>query len=364
MQSNVKVKFLDLYSPIKSIKRDIFQELQESITTSSYIGGAHIADFEKSFAEYEGFSAAVGVGNGTDALEILIQSLGLKGKRILVPDNTFFATAEAVINSGNIPILIQPNDATHTLDVKILEKIPVNSYDAVIFVSLYGNVSGLPEVYYFLENANKELLVDAAQSHGARINGKGISEYCAGASYSFYPGKNLGAFGDAGAILTNHTCIEEKARLIANHGRKEKYLHYENGRNSRMDTIQAKVLSKKLSLLEGWVVTRNQQAAIYNEALKNYNPVSVMPSVRSAYHLYVIQVANREQFSRRLLDAGIETAVHYPYNISEMPAGRNMQIAISNNVTKNQEKVSLPIGPHLSSPDIKYVCDVILKLKT
>ena len=286
MQGNIKVKFLDLYTPIKSIEKDIFQGLQESITASNYIGGKHIRNFEKAFAEYEGFCAAVGVGNGTDALEILLQSLGLEGKRILVPNNTFFATAEAVINSGNIPILIQADDATHTLDVKILEKIPTHSYDAVIFVSLYGNVSGLPELSDYLNNANKILVVDAAQSHGARIHGKGISEYCMGASYSFYPGKNLGAFGDAGAILTDHPYIEEKARLIANHGRKEKYLHDIAGRNSRMDTVQAKVLSQKLELLEDWVNIRNQQADIYNSALIAFSPICVKPSVRSAYHLY------------------------------------------------------------------------------
>jgi dTDP-4-amino-4,6-dideoxygalactose transaminase len=361
MERNIKVKFLDLYTPIQSIEKDIFKDLQESISTSSYIGGKDIGSFEKSFAEYEGFSAAVGVGNGTDALEILLQSLGLEGKKILVPNNTFFATAEAVTNSGNIPVLIEANNATHTLDAKILQKIPTDAYDAAIFVSLYGNVSNLPEVSEYLKNANKELVVDAAQSHGARINNKGISEYCAAASYSFYPGKNLGALGDAGAILTNHSYVEQRARLISNHGRKEKYLHHVTGRNSRMDTIQAKVLSRKLKLLEDWVIIRNRQAAIYDNALKKFNPICVKPSVRSAYHLYVIKVEDRAKFSKRLLDAGIETAVHYPYGISDMPAGRNMKTVILSKAAENLEKVSLPIGPHLSDSDIEYVCEVILK---
>jgi dTDP-4-amino-4,6-dideoxygalactose transaminase len=309
------IPFVDLKSQYLSLKQEFDEAILKVVSETAFIGGKYAKAFEDAFAEYLGVNHCVGVANGTDALEIGLRAIGVGvGDEVLLPANTFFATAEAVGNVGAKAVFVDIEPNFYNINPwKIEEKITPRT-KAIIPVHLYGLPAAMDEIMAIARKHGLKVLEDCAQAHGATYKGKTVGTFGDVATFSFYPSKNLGAFGDAGAIVSNSAETAETARLIANHGQIAKNRHSLIGRNSRLDGIQAAVLSVKLPHLDAWLEARRRNAALYNELLKDSGlPLPLAPEhSRHTYHLYVVSVPNRAAVQQKLSDEGIETGLHYP----------------------------------------------------
>jgi len=361
----MRVPFVDLKAQYLSLKPALDAAIGEVVSATAFIGGRYAAAFESSFAQYLAVDHCVAVANGTDALEIALRAVGIEpGDDVIVPANTFFATAEAVSNVGATPIFVDCEPVYYNIDTtKIEEKITPRT-KAIIAVHLYGLPAEMDEIMAIARKHGLKVIEDAAQAHGATYKGQKAGSVGDAATFSFYPSKNLGAFGDAGAIVTNDAATAERARLIANHGQAAKNRHTLVGRNSRMDGIQAAVLSTKLPHLDGWLEARCSNAEIYNTLLADAD--LVLPSgpehSRHIYHLYVVQVANRDAVQIKLADAGIETGVHYPTALPYIEAYAHLRHSSEDfPVARSQmgKLLSLPMYAELMPEMIEYVCDVL-----
>ncbi len=352
------IKFLDLHAQYLGIKSEIDDAIAGVIANSAYIGGERVKNFEINFAAYIGAKHCIGVGNGTDALEIALCSLGLpKGAKVLVPANSFIATSEAVTNAGFEVIFADVND-DYTIEPNI-----VDGLKAVICVHLYGLPCDMDKIKAFCIKHSLVLIEDCAQAHGAEYKGHKVGTFGDMATFSFYPGKNLGAYGDGGAIMTNNDAFARKARMIANHGRIAKYEHEFEGRNSRLDGLQAAVLDVKLPYLDGWLDRREAVANTYLRELSD-TPIA-LPKVyidrRQAWHLFVIRTDRRDELKEFLTSCGIETGIHYPIALPKLEA----YSYITQDTSKffachaDGKLLSLPIGEHLSESDAIFVCEKI-----
>ena len=361
------IKFLDLYSQYGSIKQEIDSAISKVIETSGYINGEFNHEFENSFAKYIGVEHCIGVANGTDALEIAIESLGLPPhSEIVVPANTFIASAEAVCRNGYRVIFADIDERTYNISGKSIRDVITKNTKAVIAVHLYGHPCDIRSIKEVCEENSLYLIEDCAQAHGARYEGLSIGQFGDISAFSFYPGKNLGAYGDAGAIVTNCATLADKCRKISNHGRKAKYDHEFAGRNSRLDGLQAAILSVKLRSLDGWVAQRNKIAKYYLENLGDVGDI-VLPSFDSAvyhaYHLFVIRTSNRDHLREFLLNNGVETGIHYPIALPKLQAfAFNADLEKTSNFFACQidsDLLSLPVGEHLNLADAKNVVGLI-----
>ena len=356
------IPFVDLKSQYLSLKQEFDEAILRVVSETAFISGKYARAFEESFAEYLEVKHCIACGNGTDALEIGLKAIGIgAGDEVLVPANTFFATAEAVGNVGAKPVFVDIDPKTYNLDpAKIEEKItPLTK--AIIPVHLYGLPAEMDEIMQIARKHGLKVLEDCAQAHGATYKGKKIGSFGDVATFSFYPSKNLGAFGDAGAIVTKTDETAEKARLIANHGQISKYRHTLEGRNSRLDGIQAAVLSVKLPHLDGWLEARRKNAALYNELLAGSGlELPFAPEYsRHIYHLYVVQVPNRAAVQQKLSDDGVETGLHYPTALPflEVYADRNHQPSDFPVAHSQMDKIlSLPMYAELTEEMIGKVC--------
>ena len=239
----MKIPFVDLYAQYVSIKPDIDAAIEKTIKNSSYIGGQAVKDFEKAFASYLGLSNVIACANGTDSIEILLQSFGVgKGDEVIVPAASWISTSEAVSSVGATPVFVDIEAEYYTINPALIEAAITPKTKAIIPVHLYGHPADMPAIMKIAEKHKLVVIEDCAQSHGARINGQIVGSFGNAASFSFYPGKNLGAYGDAGAMATNDDAVAEKARMIANHGQKGKHHHIMEGRNTRHDGLQAAIL--------------------------------------------------------------------------------------------------------------------------
>jgi dTDP-4-amino-4,6-dideoxygalactose transaminase len=359
------VPFVDLKAQYLSLKDELDAAIAEVVSATVFIGGRYAAAFESSFAEYLGVDHCIAVANGTDALEIALQAVGIEaGDEVIVPANTFFATAEAVSNIGAEPVFVDCDPHSYNIDpAKIEEKITPRT-KAIIPVHLYGLPAEMDEIMALAQRQCLKVIEDAAQAHGATYKGRKAGSFADAATFSFYPSKNLGAFGDAGAIVTNDSATAERARLIANHGQAAKNRHTLVGRNSRMDGIQAAVVSTKLPHLDGWLDERRKNAEIYNELLAESG--LVLPAEhehsRHIYHLYVVQVPDRDTVQARLVDAGIETGIHYPTALPYLEAYSHLghthadfPIAYS----QMGKLLSLPMYAELTEAQIEHVCTTL-----
>ncbi len=356
------IPFVDLKSQYLSLKEEFDAAVLKVLSETAFISGKYAKAFEESFAEYLSAEFCVAVANGTDALEIGLKAIGVReGDEVLVPANTFFATAEAVGNVGATPVFVDIEPNFYNIDpAKIEEKITPRT-KAIIPVHLYGLPAEMDEIMRIARSRDLKVLEDCAQAHGATYKGKAVGTFGDVATFSFYPSKNLGAFGDAGAIVTNSQETAEAARLIANHGQIAKNRHSIIGRNSRLDGIQAAVLSVKLPHLESWLESRRRNAALYNELLKDsgLQLPSAPEHARHTYHLYVVQVPNREQVQQKLLDEQIETGLHYPTALPflEAYAGANYQPSDFPVAHAQMGKIlSLPMYAELTEEMIEKVC--------
>jgi len=361
----MKVPFVDLKAQYASIKDEIDSAMLKVAGETAFVSGRYATAFENEFANYIGSAHCVAVGNGTDALEIALQAIGVeRGDEVIVPANTFIATAEGVSNIGATPVFVDIDAETYNIDpAKIEEKITPKT-KAIIPVHLYGLPAAMDAVMSIARRHNLKVLEDCAQAHGATYKGQRVGTFGDVATFSFYPSKNLGAFGDAGAILTNNSETADRARLIANHGQISKNRHTIIGRNSRMDGIQAAVLSVKLRHLDGWLEGRRNNAAAYNETLNGAGVLTPTEPAESkhVYHLYVVQVDDRDALMVKLNDAGIECGMHYPTALPFMEAYAHLGHTPDEFPVAHSQMgrlLSLPMYAELTREMIEYVCNTL-----
>jgi dTDP-4-amino-4,6-dideoxygalactose transaminase/predicted nucleic-acid-binding protein len=361
-----KVDFLDLKAQYLSIHNEMDKAIDNVLKNTAFMGGNALKEFNKNFAEFIGTKYAIGVGNGTDALEIALTALGVrKADEVIVPANSFIATSEAVTNIGAKVVFVDCIDEYYSIDVLKIEEKITNKTKVIIPVHLYGQPADMDSIMEIAKKYNLKVLEDSAQAHGAVYKNKNIGTIGDIATFSFYPGKNLGAYGDGGAITTNDDELAKKCLMIANHGRIDKYNHEFEGRNSRLDGIQAAVLNVKLKYLTKWNEGRRRVVKLYKKGLSAINEI-VLPrqfddSV-GVYHLFVIQTDEREKLSSYLKERGISTGVHYPIGLPYLEAYKYLNHTKEDfPITyKNQNKImSLPIYDEMTDEMVKYVIDKI-----
>ncbi len=363
LEATMTVPFVDLKAQYLSIKGEIDATIADIIERTAFIGGEAVSRFETAFAQYCGVDHCVGVANGTDSLALALRALGVgPGDEVITVANSFIATAEAVTMAGARVVFVDIDPRTYNIDTaRIEEKITARTR-AIIPVHLYGQPADMDPIVAIARKHGLYVIGDAAQAHGARYKGHPIATLADVTSFSFYPGKNLGAYGDGGAIVTNNPEVAAKVRLLANHGRTSKYDHSHEGVNSRLDGLQAAVLNVKLPHMEAWTEARRANARRYNAALAGSGVVTPqeLDDVRAVYHLYVVRVPadRREALQVTLKQAGIDTGIHYPIALPYLkayeylgatPADFPVALAVSSEI------LSLPMYGELSASQVDYV---------
>lgn len=363
----MKVPFADLHAQYLSIKNDIDSAIAQVIAESAYIKSRFVEKFEQEFAAHIGIENCIGCANGTDAIEVVLRALEIgPGDEVIVPANTWISTAEAVTSVGARVVFVDNHPDYYTIDTsKIEEKITPRTR-AIIPVHLYGLPAEMAPILALAKKYNLRIIEDCAQAHEAEYQGKRISTFGDAATFSFFPGKNLGAYGDAGGIVTANSNLAKQCRMICDHGRLGKFDHGLEGRNSRLDGLQAAILSAKLPHLHSWTEARRQNAHYYDELLDNTlvkKPVA--PSFSShVYHLYVVQVPEREKIQDILQKQDIATGIHYPTALPLLTAYRylNHQPADFPVASSGMGRIlSLPMYPELSRQAIERVVEVLQK---
>jgi dTDP-4-amino-4,6-dideoxygalactose transaminase len=359
------IPFVDLHRQYKSIQTEIDQAIQDVIKDTAFIGGKRVTDFESEFANWLGVKHCIGCANGTDSIEILLKAMNIgPGDEVLVPAISWISTSEAVSSVGATPIFIDIDEETYTIDVNKIEAGISDKTKAIIPVHLYGQPADMPKIIEIAQKHQLKILEDCAQAHGAKINGKRIGTFGHAASFSFYPGKNLGAYGDAGGMTTNDDQIATIARRIANHGQEGKHNHLIEGRNSRLDGLQAAILKVKLPHLNKWVEQRNHVAQMYLDKVDNSK--FELPLLKSGYehawHLFVIRSERRNELMSYLKSKGIDTAIHYPTALPFLPCYQNRNYSPDDFPVAfaYQAKIlSIPMFPELEVSEIEKVITVL-----
>jgi dTDP-4-amino-4,6-dideoxygalactose transaminase len=357
-----KIRFLDLHKQYLEIKTEIDSAIAEVIDSTDFIGGSFAKYFEDDFKQYVGAKHCIGVGNGTDALEIALEALDLPiGSEVIVPANSFIASSEAVSRCGLKVKFCACDPRTYTLDIGALRASVSPASSAIIAVHLYGHPCDMAPIGEVAKEYGLRIIEDCAQAHGAEYMGEKVGTLGDAGCFSFYPGKNLGAYGDAGGIVTSDNVLAERMRMIANHGRKEKYDHQFEGRNSRLDGLQAAILSVKLKHLDSWTNRRISLAKMYLAGLADLPDVTlpdVAPWARHVFHLFVIRTSRRDALQHYLQKEGIQTVVHYPLALPKLAAYQHLgQSTVSDSI--NEELLSLPIGDQLAPEDAQAVIAAI-----
>jgi dTDP-4-amino-4,6-dideoxygalactose transaminase len=360
------VPFTDLAAMTREIWPSIEPDYMACLLGAGYIGGPAVASFERDWAAYCGADHAVGVANGTDALQLSLTALGIgTGDEVVVPSNTFVATAAAVVRAGATPRFADVSDDTLLMTPETLRAAITPRTRAVMIVHLYGQMPDMAGLLAVANDAGILVIEDAAQAHGAEWAGQRAGSFGAAACFSFYPGKNLGAFGDAGAVVTSRPEIADRVRALANHGRSHGSSHYEHevvGTNSRLDTLQAIALSGKLARLDAWTQRRIELAGRYRDQLSGtgLKLVDVAPAARHVYHLFVVRLAERDRVRVELGRRGIQTGVHYPVPCHlQPPLQRFARGPLPVAERAAQELLSLPLFPHMTNDQVDVVCDVL-----
>jgi dTDP-4-amino-4,6-dideoxygalactose transaminase len=359
------IKFLDLKSQYHSIQPEIDAAIAAVIADTAFVSGPYAKKFEQEFAAWLGADWCIGVGNGTDAIEIALEALDLPpGSEVIVPGNSFIASSEAVTRTGLKVVFADVDPGHYTLTAQSVRAKLTPRTSAIMAVHLYGHPCDMAELKKLADEYDLKIIEDCAQAHGAKSHGKTVGTVGNIATFSFYPGKNLGAYGDAGAIVTDDADLAEKVRKIANHGRIAKYDHDFEGRNSRLDGLQAAILSAKLPHLNDWTQHRIAVAERYITELAGVEGL-VLPRraiwARQVYHLFVIRTERRDQLKRWLADQGIETGIHYPVALTQLRAYDYLNQG-GEDLFVNKAAgtlLSLPIGEHMSDEDVTSVSEAI-----
>jgi dTDP-4-amino-4,6-dideoxygalactose transaminase len=357
------IPFTDLAAMSQEIWPDIEADYLASLFNADFVGGSPVETFERDWAAYCGTQHGVGVANGTDALELAMAALGIgPGDEVIVPANTFIGTAAAVVRAGAEPRFADVSEETLLLTPATMKAAVTPRTRAVIVVHLYGQVPDMDGLMAAADEAGLLVIEDAAQAHGAQWHGRRAGSFGAAGCFSFYPGKNLGAFGDAGAVVTSLPDVADRVRALANHGRVSGSAHYEHiyvGRNSRMDALQAIALSGKLARIESWNVRRQEIADRYRDRLRGtgVRVTEAAPGARHVYHLLVARVPGRDRVCEQLRERGIQTGVHYPVPCHLQPPLRKFAdgpLPVAEQAAA--EILSLPMFPHLKDKHVDAVC--------
>ena len=372
----MSVPVLDLAAQYHELKRELDEAVTAVIASSTFIAGEEVRAFEQEFASYLRARHVVGVANGTDALELALQALGIgPGDAVLTVPFTFFATVEAIVRAGATPVFADIHPDDFTLDAeRAAEAFERHRIKAVIVVHLFGHPADLDRLLPLARRYGAMVIEDAAQAHGACCTLAGerrrVGAIADVGCFSFYPTKNLGAMGDAGAVVTNRDDIAERVRLLANHGDAGKYQHViATGRNSRLDALQAAVLRVKLRRLDAWNAARRAAAGRYGRLLADL-PVRLpreRAGTEAVYHQYAIRVANRDGVRSALAAQGIATALHYPLAIHQQPACRPLDVGQAGFPIAEQsaaEVLSLPMFPHVTGDAVAHVAETLRALLT
>ena len=358
------VPFHDLAARHRPLAAAFRRRFDEVVAASAFIGGDYLERFEQEWAEYCGVGHAIGVGNGTDAIELVLRGLGIgPGDEVIVPANTFVATAAAVVASGARPVFVDVDPGTLLLNESAVLAAIGPSTAAVIVVHLYGQMVDVESISSVVQPRGITLIEDAAQAHGATMRGARAGSLGRAATFSFYPGKNLGALGDGGAVITDDATLAERVRVLSNHGRNTiRGLHIEIGRNSRLDGLQAAFLTEKLLALDDDNQRRRELARRYRTRLGDL-PITfpeVSAGAEPVFHVMTAQVEERDRFRRLLAERGVETSIHYPLPCHRQPAFERFGPGYLPIVERAARRlVSLPMFPTMADETVDRVCDVI-----
>lgn len=356
----MQVPYLNLSFIHREIEEDIKKACLEVLKNEWYIRGEFDAQFEQNFAKYCGADYCIGVGNGLEAIRLILMAMHIgEGDEVIIPAHTFIATALAVTQTGAIPVFVDADICTYNIDVSLIEERITSRTKAIIAVHLYGKLAGMEAICKIAQRHHLKVIEDAAQAHGAAKNGRRAGSYGHAAAFSFYPGKNLGALGDAGAVVTNDRSLAERIRALGNYGSLEKYCHIYKGCNSRLDEFQAAFLLVKLPHLDAWNTERRKIAMQYIEQIKNSRVI--LPEYNQeehVYHIFPILIEDRESFVSYMNEKGIGVNVHYPIPIMEQRAykeykGNRKEYPVTRRICK--EEVSLPLYPGMSQEMINWV---------
>jgi len=362
----IKVPFLDLKSHHLPMMDEINLAIQEVIETSAFAGGPFVTAFEQDFAAYCDVPYALGVGSGTEALWLSLLACGVgPGDEVITVPNTFMATAEAITYCGARPVFVDVDERTYTMNPTALQSALSARTRAIIPVHLFGQPADMDPIVEFAREHGLYVIEDACQAHGAEYNGRRLGTLGDAACFSFYPGKNLGAFGEAGAVVTRHAELQEKIRILRDHGQVRKYYHTVVGWNCRMDGIQAAVLRIKLRHLERSTELRRTHAAHYDRALSDIGDL-IVPAcaawARHVYHVYAIRVKHRDEVMHLLAEKGVGSGVHYPVPVHLQEAYRSLGYQPGTFPIAERcatEFVSLPMFPELTSAQVEIVVEAV-----
>jgi len=361
-----QVPFVDLAAQYSTIADEINETTSRIIQKADFILGREVRLFEEEFAAFSEARYAVGVDSGTSALELALRAYGIgPGDEVITAANSFIASALAISHAGATPVLADVDPFTHTIDVTGIERAITSRTKAIIPVHLYGHPAHMDPIRQIAEQHGLIVIEDACQAHGARYKGRRAGSLGHAAAFSFYPGKNLGAYGDGGMVVTNDADIRKRLEMLRNYGQEEKYHHLTQGFNRRLDTLQAAVLRVKLKYLEKWNAARRWQAELYHRLLAGTELVLPSEAVgaQSVWHLYVIRTEHRDKLKQYLASRGIAAGIHYPVPIHLQPAYKNLGYKRGSfPVTEQyaQRILSLPIYAELTPELIEYVSKSIL----
>lgn len=360
----MKIAFLDFKGPYEELKDELDGAYRRVMESGWYILGKEVEAFESEFAAYCGVKHCIGVGNGLEALHLILRAMDIgPGDEVIVPANTYIATWLAVSYAGAKPVPVEPDEMTFNINPELIERVITERTKAIMPVHLYGQAADMDAVNAIAKKHKLKVIEDAAQSQGARYKGRRAGALGNAAGFSFYPGKNLGAIGDGGAVTTNDDVLADKIRVLRNYGSRVKYYNEVKGYNSRLDELQAAFLRVKLKKLDEWNARRAVAASEYLAVLKDAKNIA-LPYVpdwaEPAWHLFVIRSDKRDALQKHLADSGIGTLIHYPvpphlsgaYAELGYKAGN---FAITERIAESV--LSIPMGPHLKRGDLKYVID-------
>jgi len=360
------IPLVDLKAQYAGIRAEIASAIQGVLDGTRFILGPEVRGFEQEFAEYVGAAHAIGVSSGTDALHLALRACGVKpGDEVIMPAHTFIATAEAVVMAGATPVFADIDRRTYNLDPAALQASITPKARAVIAVHLYGQPADLDPIQQVASRHGLIVIEDAAQAHGACYRGRNVGTLADAACFSFYPTKNLGAYGDAGAVTTNDEAIAERIRMLRDHGRRDKYEHLLEGYGNRLDELQAAVLRVKLRHLAVWTKRRRELADAYRGRLTaaGIEPPFVPEWAEPVWHLFAVRVAGRAEVRRAMQAAGVETGVHYPTPLHLQPAFARLRYARGSLPVAERaadEVLSLPLYPELSLEAVSQIVSVLV----
>ena len=360
------IPFVDLKVKSAELRREISVAVERAIDDGQFILGDQVATFEQSFADFSGGRHGIGLGNGTEALHLTLRALGVgPGDEVITAANTFVATALAIAYTGATPVLVDVDPTDYLIDVELIEQAITPRTKAIVPVHLYGQPADMPAILEIAAKYDLPVVSDACQAHGARIGDKDLASFGTAACYSFYPSKNLGAYGDGGIVVTSDDQVADRIRMLRNYGQKTKNNYEMLGYNSRLDTLQASILAVKLRYLADGNEQRRAAAEKYREVLRG-NADLVLPEEREGishvYHLYVVQHPQRDELAAHLQQHGVQCGIHYPTPIHQIgafegcrtvPEGAPVATALASRI------LSLPMFPELTDEQIERVAEVL-----